>query len=72
MSQSDLFEDHDKLQASHEELRFDLKEVWTYFLDIFLGKEYILNRSSNILHVLGSVTVSFTRISHFKNVIFII
>ncbi|CAH2003818.1 unnamed protein product [Acanthoscelides obtectus] len=51
-----LEEDGDNTTIDQIELRISEREIWKNFLDIIKGKPEILIRSTNILHVLGSVT----------------
>ncbi|KAJ8916114.1 hypothetical protein NQ315_004481 [Exocentrus adspersus] len=51
-----LEEDVDNNVLDHKDIKISKKEVYANFKDIIKGKPGILTRSSNILHVLGSVT----------------
>ncbi|CAH0563701.1 unnamed protein product [Brassicogethes aeneus] len=51
-----LGEDGDTTPIDTVDLKFSYKEIWRNFLDILSGKPDVLNRSANIMHVLGSVT----------------
>lgn len=53
-----LEEDADNNIVDHREIKVSRKEFCVNFKSIIKGKPEILTRSSNILHVLGSVTVS--------------
>lgn len=58
MDDVDLFEDNDHLQETHSIKDFKWMDLWKFFLNILLDKECMLYRSANIVHALGSVTVS--------------
>lgn len=53
-----LEEDGDTHTEYAEDLKFSYQEMYKNFLDICNGKSDILFRTANILHVLGSVSVS--------------
>ncbi|XP_076235188.1 transmembrane protein 94-like protein l(2)k05819 isoform X2 [Calliopsis andreniformis] len=52
----DPFEDTDISGPSYPEVVYNWLELKEYFFDILFGKEHMMSRSANILHVLGSVT----------------
>ncbi|XP_047352774.1 transmembrane protein 94 isoform X3 [Vespa velutina] len=52
----DPFEDADISTPSHPEIIYNWFELKEHFLNILCGKEHMMSRSANILHVLGSVT----------------
>ncbi|CAL7933066.1 unnamed protein product [Xylocopa violacea] len=52
----DPFEDADISGPSHPEVVYNWLELKRYFFNILFGKEHMMSRSANILHVLGSVT----------------
>ncbi|XP_046427153.1 transmembrane protein 94 isoform X1 [Neodiprion fabricii] len=52
----DPFEDADISGPSNPEVVYNWSEVRQYFVNIFVGREHMMSRSANILHVLGSVT----------------
>lgn len=76
----DPFEDTDVGESKQPVMKFQFNELKKYFIDIMIGRGPFLNRSVNILHVLGSVTVSnlklkfgkFKKIRNFPNLILII
>lgn len=51
-------EDMDNTTIDQNEYTISYKEILCNFISIIEGKNDILMRSTNILHVLGSVTVS--------------
>lgn len=53
---SDLFEE-DTTSTNLIEPHCTWKDTWENFKKVFLGSGHIVARSSNLLHVLGSVTV---------------
>lgn len=53
-----LEEDTDNTTIDHNEYSISNKEILYNFISIMKGENDILMRSTNILHVLGSVTVS--------------
>ncbi|XP_076171839.1 transmembrane protein 94-like protein l(2)k05819 isoform X3 [Ptiloglossa arizonensis] len=52
----DPFEDTDISGPSYPEVVYNWLELKEYFFNILFGKEHMMSRSANILHVLGSVT----------------
>ncbi|KAK2583635.1 hypothetical protein KPH14_009573 [Odynerus spinipes] len=52
----DPFEDADISTPSHPDIIYNWIELKEYFFNILCGKEHMMSRSANILHVLGSVT----------------
>ncbi|XP_015590634.1 transmembrane protein 94 isoform X3 [Cephus cinctus] len=52
----DPFEDADISGPTHPEVVYNWSELKEYFFDILFGRERMMSRSANILHVLGSVT----------------
>ncbi|XP_033214958.1 transmembrane protein 94 isoform X2 [Belonocnema kinseyi] len=52
----DPFEDADISGPTHPDVVYNWSELKEYFLDILFGREHMMSRSANILHVLGSVT----------------
>jgi hypothetical protein len=54
----DPFEEADLAEPKHQIPEIKWREVKTYFIDILRGHGQIPSRSVNLLHVLGSVTVS--------------
>ncbi|KAK6643306.1 hypothetical protein RUM43_004811 [Polyplax serrata] len=52
----DPFEDTDVGESKQPVMKFQFNELKKYFIDIMIGRGPFLNRSVNILHVLGSVT----------------
>lgn len=55
---SNLFEDADFLSTGYIEPRYSWSDLWRNFALVSRGTGHIMTRSANILHVLGSVTVS--------------
>ena len=54
----DPFEEADLDEPNQQITETRWKEVQLYFFDILRGRGQIPSRSANLLHVLGSVTVS--------------
>lgn len=54
----DYFEDADSSLLEKPKLSNHWKEIGRNFINILKGKENYMARSANILHVLGSLTVS--------------
>ncbi|XP_012258439.1 transmembrane protein 94 isoform X3 [Athalia rosae] len=52
----DPFEDADISGPTSPEVVYNWSEVRQYFVNIFIGREHMMSRSANILHVFGSVT----------------
>ncbi|XP_014604302.1 PREDICTED: uncharacterized protein KIAA0195 isoform X1 [Polistes canadensis] len=52
----DPFEDADISTPTHPEIIYNWFELKEHFINILCGKEHMMSRSANILHVLGSVT----------------
>ncbi|XP_076621551.1 transmembrane protein 94-like protein l(2)k05819 isoform X4 [Colletes latitarsis] len=52
----DPFEDTDISGPSYPDVVYNWLELKEYFFSILFGKEHMMSRSANILHVLGSVT----------------
>lgn len=57
-STTELFDDADAKTDILPKTNIDYKSVWNHFKSIMMGRSSILPRTANILHVLGSVTVS--------------
>ncbi|CAG9824590.1 unnamed protein product [Phaedon cochleariae] len=53
---TELEEDTDNITEEHTDIHINKKEVFRNFVKIVKGKPEILTRSTNILHVLGSVS----------------
>lgn len=49
-------EDNDNTIVEQIDLKIRSKDVWKNVIDVFMGRSNILGRSTNIVHVLGSVT----------------
>lgn len=60
-----LEEDTDNTTIDQSEYTISHKEIFFNFINIIKGKNDILLRSTNVLHVLGSVTVSKTHKQYF-------
>lgn len=58
MNSNLLEEDADNNMMDHGEIKINRRELCSNLKAIIRGKPEILTRSSNILHVLGSVTVT--------------
>nr|XP_023017721.1 transmembrane protein 94 isoform X2 [Leptinotarsa decemlineata] len=56
MQRSQLEEDADNITEYQNEIKINRNEVYSNFMKIIKGKPEILTRSTNILHVLGSVS----------------
>lgn len=52
----DIFEETET-EVKNNSLEFSLNYLWKNFYSCVLGKANFLHRSTNLLHVMGSVTV---------------
>ena len=54
----DPFEEADLAEPKHHVAEIKWREIPGYLMDVLRGRGQIPSRSANLLHVLGSVTVS--------------